>query len=114
MSSRSVAFDNSGALLTATSVAVYTVPAGYKSTVQKLICLNTDASAAYTLTLHVALDGGAVATANLAYIRTIGSQQTDLAPLVGLSGLPAGAKIYAKGDTTTKLRLLGSVTETTV
>ena len=113
MSSRSVAFDNSGALLTATSVAVYTVPAGYKATVQKLLCYNTDGATGYTLTLHVALDGAAVATANLIYTRTIGSQQTDLAPLVGLSGLPAGAKIYAKGDTTTKLRLLGSVTETT-
>jgi len=113
MSSRSVAFDNSGALLTASSVAVYTVPAGYKATVQKLLCYNTDATTGYTLTLHVALDGAAVATANLIYTRTIGSQQTDLAPLVGLSGLPAGAKIYAKGDTTTKLRLLGSVTETT-
>lgn len=114
MASRSVAFDNSGALLTASSVAVYTVPTGYKATVQKLLCMNTDGASAYTLTLHVALDGAAVASANLAYIRTIGSNQTDLAPLVGLSGLPAGAKIYAKGDTTLKLRLLGSVTETTV
>jgi len=44
MSSRSISFDNSGALLTASSVAVYTVPAGYKATVQKLLCYNTDAA----------------------------------------------------------------------